>query len=226
MYYGIFETFETEPASELASSASFAGIPLPLTRQTMHGCNVPPLPHLTILLHFTKFMFGPPFNFLTVASVVHFDFNPIQHWRRHMNTEVSSNQTAVLPQGVSVANPWVRLGSYFLEAILMMVTLGIGWLIWACMTASSGQTPAKKMLKLRVIDANTLKPSGFGKMFWVRGILAGMVAQLAILCTLGILLFMPFWDKRNQNIWDKVSGTYVVNDPTDAWQTKPNLVSN
>jgi len=58
------------------------------------------------------------------------------------------------------------------------------------------------------------------------GVLAGIVAQIAILCTLGILLFMPLWDKRNQNIWDKVSGTYVVNDPTDTWQTKPNLVSN
>jgi len=173
-----------------------------------------------------KFEVGSLFNFSIVASVVQLHFNPRQHWRRHMNTEVSSNQTVALPQGASVANPWVRLGSYFLEAILVMVTLGIGWLIWACMTASSGQTPAKKLLKLRVIDANTLKPVGFGKMFWVRGVLAGMVAQLAILCTLGILLFMPLWDKRNQNIWDKVSGTYVVSDPNDAWQTKPNLATN
>jgi len=143
-----------------------------------------------------------------------------------MNMEASSIQTLVLPQGTSAANPWIRLGSYFLEVILMIVTLYIGWLIWGCMTASSGQTPAKRLLKLRVINANTLKPVGFGKMFWVRGILGGIVAQLAIVCTLGILLFMPFWDKRNQNIWDKVSGTYVVSDPTDAWQTKPNLVSN
>lgn len=143
-----------------------------------------------------------------------------------MNMEASSIQTLVLPQGTSAANPWIRLGSYFLEVILMIVTLYIGWLIWGCMTASSGQTPAKRLLKLRVINANTLKSVGFGKMFWVRGILGGIVAQLAIVCTLGILLFMPFWDKRNQNIWDKVSGTYVVSDPTDAWQTKPNLVSN
>ena len=150
----------------------------------------------------------------------------LQTLEQQMNTEMSNNQKVALPQGSSVANPWIRLGSYVLEAILMTVTLYIGWLIWACMTASSGQTPAKKLLKLRVIDANTLKPVGFGKMFWVRGVLAGLVASIAILFTLGILLFMPLWDKRNQNIWDKVSGTYVVNDPTDAWQTKPNLASN
>ena len=135
----------------------------------------------------------------------------------------TDSQATVLPQGVSVANPWIRLGSYFLESILILVTLYIGWMIWACMTASTGQTPAKRLLKIRVIDANTLKPASFGKMFWVRGLLAGIVAQLAILCTLGILLFMPFWDKRKQNLWDKISSTYVVRDPNDAWNTKPAL---
>jgi len=131
----------------------------------------------------------------------------------------------MLPPGVTAANPWIRLGSYFLEAILMVVTLGIGWLIWASMTAGSGQTPAKRLLKLRVIDASSLRPVGFGKMFWVRGLLAGIVAQFAILFTLGILLFMPLWDKRKQNICDKVSSTYVVNDPNDVWNTKPNLTT-
>ena len=83
-----------------------------------------------------------------------------------MSNTATGNQAPVLPQGVSVANPWIRLGSYFLEGLLMAVTLYIGWMIWACMTASTGQTPAKRLLKLRVIDANTLKPASFGKMFW------------------------------------------------------------
>jgi hypothetical protein len=53
------------------------------------------------------------------------------------------------------------------------------------------------------------------------GLLGGIVAWLAITFTLGILLFMPFWDRRNQNLWDKVSNTYVVSDPNDVWSTKP-----
>ncbi len=105
----------------------------------------------------------------------------------------------------------------------MTVTLGIGWLIWASLTASAGQTPAKKILGLRVISADSLRPVGFGKMFFVRGLLAGFVANVAIAFTLGILLLMPFWDKRHQNLWDKISGTYVVNDPSDAWQRKADL---
>jgi uncharacterized RDD family membrane protein YckC len=117
------------------------------------------------------------------------------------------------------------LGSYFVEAILWIITLGIGWLIWAAMTAGTGQTPAKRLMKLRVVDAASLKPAGFSRMFWMRGLVAGFVAGFAIVFTLGVLLFMPFWDKRRQNIWDKVSSTYVVSDPNDAWNTKPNLTA-
>ncbi|MEP4592749.1 MAG: RDD family protein [Ilumatobacter sp.] len=130
-------------------------------------------------------------------------------------------QTGPLPHGCATVSPWGRLGAYFLEGILGIVTLGIGWLIWAAMIAGTGQTPAKRLLKQRVIGADTLSPVSFGKMFFLRGLVAGFVAGFAISFTLGILLFMPFWDKRNQNIWDKVSNTYVVSDPNDAWGTKP-----
>ena len=129
-------------------------------------------------------------------------------------------QSGGLPAGVSPAGAGLRFGSYLLESVLMVVTLYIGWIIWAAILSSHGQTPAKKILGVRVIDATTLKPVGFGKMFFMRGLVASFVAAIAIPITLGILLFMPFWDKRNQNIWDKVSGTYVVTDPNDAWGTK------
>lgn len=123
-----------------------------------------------------------------------------------------------LPPGVTLASPWLRLGAYLLEGVLSIVTLGIGWLIWAAMTAGNGQTPAKKLLGLRVIKNDSQRPAGFATMLFLRGLIAGIVASLAITFTLGILLFMPFWDKRRQNIWDKVSGTVVVNDPNDAWR--------
>ncbi len=128
-----------------------------------------------------------------------------------------------LPAGVAAANPWMRLVCYLLEGILLTVTFGIGWLIWAATTASTGQTPAKRLMKLRVIGSETMRPVSFGKMFWLRGLLAGIVASFAIPISFGILLLMPFWDKRNQNLWDKVSGTYVVSDPANAWAMSPDL---
>lgn len=57
----------------------------------------------------------------------------------------------------------------------------------------------------------------------MREIVAGIIAGVASPLTLGVLLFMPFWDRRNQNLWDKISSTYVVLDPSDAWNTRPDL---
>jgi len=130
---------------------------------------------------------------------------------------------ASLPPGVTAARPMGRLGANLLESLLVMVTLGIGWIIWAAIIGGTGQTPAKKIIGHRVIVADTMRPAGLGRMFWMRGLVAGFVAGLAITLTLGILLFMPFWDRRNQNVWDKVSSCYVVKDPNDAWSTKPHL---
>jgi uncharacterized RDD family membrane protein YckC len=148
-------------------------------------------------------------------------------WVNHDGTR--HGQTAGAPYGVAprptlkAVSPWGRLGAYLLEGILMVVTLWIGWVIWAAAIGGGGQTPAKRLLKYRVINAETQRPASLGKMFWVRGFLAGIVAYFAILFTLGIILFMPFWDKRNQNIWDKVSNCYVVYDANDQWGTKPDL---
>ena len=135
-----------------------------------------------------------------------------------MNTEVLSNQAAVLPQGVSVANPWVRLGSYFLEAILVMVTLGIGWLIWACMTASSGQTPAKKILKLRTINFTNGRPATWGHM-GVREGLIPITVSVASTITGGIayiawiIVEIVFYFTKNQRTFrDYWVKTAVVNE--------------
>tara|TARA_B100000287_G_C20180451_1_gene601986 strand:+ start:151 stop:531 length:381 start_codon:yes stop_codon:yes gene_type:complete len=110
-------------------------------------------------------------------------------------------------------NPWARLGAYILEILLYTVTFGIGWIIWALTLNGKGQTPAKKLLNHTVVDINTGQPLGLGRMFWVRGIVAGLVAPIAFFCSLGILIFMPFWDSNNQNIADKISGSYVVPTP-------------
>jgi uncharacterized RDD family membrane protein YckC len=129
----------------------------------------------------------------------------------HPARSVSSR--GVFPTGVATADPWLRLGAHFLEVVLIFVTLGIGWLIWAATLAGEGQTPAKKLLGLHVIGADTMRPVGFSTMFWMRGLVAGIVAYFALGCTLYIIAFMPFWDRNNQNIWDKVTNTFVVTDP-------------
>ena len=41
---------------------------------------------------------------------------------------------------VEYASPGIRLGFYFLEGVLMICTLGIGWLLWALTTAGNAAT--------------------------------------------------------------------------------------
>ena len=50
----------------------------------------------------------------------------------------------------------------------------------------------------------------------MRGLIADLVASFAIILTLGVLMFMPFWDRRNHTLWEKLSGTHVVVGSVDA----------
>lgn len=58
-----------------------------------------------------------------------------------------------------------RFGQLLLEIALVIVTLGIGYLIWFFIVLGRGQTPGKQILKLRVYDAATGKPAKWGHMF-------------------------------------------------------------
>jgi uncharacterized RDD family membrane protein YckC len=44
-----------------------------------------------------------------------------------------------------------RLGGYLLDLGLAILTLGVGWIIWSLFAWRNGQTPAKQILKMRVV---------------------------------------------------------------------------
>lgn len=58
-----------------------------------------------------------------------------------------------------------RLGAVLLDGVLLLVTFGIGWLIWAMITWAGGQTPGKQLLGHVVADATTGEAFGWGRMF-------------------------------------------------------------
>ena len=64
-----------------------------------------------------------------------------------------------------------RLGAIVLDATLMILTLGIGWLSWSFIVWGEGQTPAKKILKLRTINFTNGRPATWGHM----GIREGLI---------------------------------------------------
>ena len=120
------------------------------------------------------------------------------------------NSGIVVKENLIGVSGWARFGAYVLEIVLVFVTLVIGWIIWALSLRGTGQTPARKMMNQRVWDLDANAPMSHGKMFLMRGIVGGLIENIAHFCTLYILAFMPFWDKRNQSICDKISGSLVV----------------
>jgi uncharacterized RDD family membrane protein YckC len=128
--------------------------------------------------------------------------------------------TLVTPNGLPLTSIGKRLGGALLDGVLAAVTLGIGWLIWACFTFAKGQTPAKQLLGTRVVKPDTGDAVGWGGMFVREIIFRGIVVSLLSLITLGIMgLVAPLLilgGERRQTLWDRMAGTVVVDDPDDV----------
>ena len=119
-----------------------------------------------------------------------------------------------------------RLGALFLDAALALVTLGIGWIIWSLVVWGEGQTPAKKILKLRVYAAETRQRATWGHMA-IREFLVyltiGITSTVLDLATFGVLgtLFLVAWyvteivfyfTKGQRTLRDILVKTLVVNE--------------
>jgi uncharacterized RDD family membrane protein YckC len=121
-----------------------------------------------------------------------------------------------LPKGIVLASAGRRLGGYLLEGLLIVCTLVIGWIIWTLIVWAHGQTPAKQLLGMRVVRLDTRAHAGWGRMF-LRDILGKFVVWFVGALLLGIGAIVAdcwlLWDKDKQELWDKIAGTVVVNDP-------------
>ncbi len=109
-------------------------------------------------------------------------------------------------------------GTYLLESILFLITLIIGWYIWLAFTASTSQTPAKRLLNVYVLDIQTGQPIKAGRV-WVREVLVKqLLVNLLGAITSGIAGFVDaLWvliDKNRQSLHDKVVSTIVVYAPS------------
>ena len=108
-----------------------------------------------------------------------------------------------------------RFLCYLLEIALVIVTLGIGWLIWALVIVlkNEGQTPAKKLMNQQALIEATGEPAGPARMIFVRGIAASLVlaiAQSLLVVPALILLLLVFFDDQNRTFWERLSSTVVV----------------
>ena len=108
-----------------------------------------------------------------------------------------------------------RFGAFLLEVVLVIVTLVIGWLVWAIILWQKGQSPAKSILKMRVLKIDQNRAANIGEM------------AMRELVGKWLLSIVPFWalingvvllvDEKSQAVWDKIAGTTVIDDPDDSW---------
>jgi uncharacterized RDD family membrane protein YckC len=113
----------------------------------------------------------------------------------------------------ALASPWVRLGAALINAVLVVVTLVVGYLIWTLVLWNQGTNPGKKICGLRMVKADTGRPCTFGDMLVRNFVMGSLVLSVIGTFTIGIGYvvdaFMIFGG-RHQRLIDKMSGTLVV----------------
>jgi uncharacterized RDD family membrane protein YckC len=125
-----------------------------------------------------------------------------------------------LPPGVTLAPVGRRIGAYFLSLLLLVVTLGIGYVVWGLLVWPRGTTPALSVLKMRCVKAGTGAKATFGTMALreiVGRILEGILSWITELVSL--ILFLARDDHRC--LHDLVAGTVVVLDPEGRLDATP-----
>ncbi|MFY9325506.1 MAG: RDD family protein [Candidatus Nanopelagicales bacterium] len=129
-----------------------------------------------------------------------------------------SESELIDPSALPLASIGMRIWGVILEAILGVVTLGIGWLIWYFVVVGRGLTPARQVLKLRVVDARTRVPvepgRAFVRGFFVYSLLFGFVFNSLVASLFGFPFF--FWvaalfilRQSRQTLWDQLTNTVI-----------------
>ncbi|NUT37173.1 MAG: hypothetical protein HOV79_29300 [Hamadaea sp.] len=119
----------------------------------------------------------------------------------------------------ALAGPGRRFAGFLLEVVLCLVTLGVGWLAWSVAEWRHGRTPAKRILRLRVVDAVSAETAGWQTMALRQGAYAIGIVGLFGAVTLGLgwavgaaFVLSP----TRQAMWDRLAFTTVVHEPADT----------
>jgi hypothetical protein len=117
-----------------------------------------------------------------------------------------------------------RVGELGLEIVLMACTFGFGWVGWWIIAWADGQTPAKVVLHLHVVNAHDGRVASFGRMA-VREALGKAVAGVAVLAGVAFGLWwllalaaayvaagvaIAITDVRRRTLWDRLARTVVL----------------
>lgn len=116
-----------------------------------------------------------------------------------------------LPPGTELASAGKRIGTFLLEIVLVIVTLGIGYLIWTLIVWARGQTPGKQVMGMRIYHLQNQRAATWGQMF-IRQFVGGIVNGIAYIGWIVSFVFL-FTDPLRRTVPDRIAGTIELNDP-------------
>ena len=136
------------------------------------------------------------------------------------------SQPSYQPPALRLTTPQHRIASWALDTVLVSLTFVIGWLIWSLFSWKNGQSPAQRILKIRVFSFGSNQPVTWGHMAiyeFLFGFAVILACALVNLMTFGLLTLLPFFvfwvtdfcwywkDGKKRTIRDNVVKVVVVN---------------
>jgi uncharacterized RDD family membrane protein YckC len=121
------------------------------------------------------------------------------------------------PNSKAMSSPGRRLRAQGLDVVLFVATVGVGWVLWSAVVWRHGQTPAKRLMRMRCIDTRVGSAARFRTMAhrevglkWLPGVLTlGLGLAVGGAVSLG---------ERRESLWDKGAKTIVIDDPDGRYR--------
>jgi len=103
-----------------------------------------------------------------------------------------------------------RLGAYLLDGLLLILTLGIGWMVWSLIVWRRGQSPGKQAIGAVVVDADTGEVARFGTMAMRELVGKGILGTLTLGVTGIVSSLMVLFGEERRGVHDHIASTLVV----------------
>jgi hypothetical protein len=113
-----------------------------------------------------------------------------------------------------------RLEALALTPVLLVVTLGVGWLVWSVFEWRKGRTPSYRIVGLRVVRSSDAQPIGVARSLARCSICLLLVVPTVVACVVIGISFV-FGASAPDDLlrprtapWDFLTGTKVIDDGT------------
>lgn len=112
-----------------------------------------------------------------------------------------------------------RIKALLLTAVLLIVTLGVGWFAWSVVEWCSGRTPSYRRMNLRVVRQRNGKPIGLGRSMLREAFCAVLLIPTLVACCFLALGFVMgasppegLFNQSRRAPWDVLTRTDVVSE--------------